>query len=86
MSKFKVGNPWKTGKTNSERRGIRATDQRALRRRDNGVLARKIEPDTKSNSSRIPANETRETPGPWPDQMAVIRIYSLGRTLCVLSS
>jgi hypothetical protein len=23
---IKVGNPWKTGKTNSERRGIRATE------------------------------------------------------------
>jgi hypothetical protein len=25
MSKFKVGNPWKTGKTNAERKGIWAT-------------------------------------------------------------
>jgi hypothetical protein len=25
MSKFKVGNPWKTGKTNTERKGIWAT-------------------------------------------------------------
>ena len=37
MSKFKLGNPWKSVKTNRERRGIRATDQRALKRRDKGV-------------------------------------------------
>jgi hypothetical protein len=47
MSKFKVGNPWKTGKTNSERKGIWATSERkgiwatdseALKRRYKGVL------------------------------------------------
>jgi len=31
MSKFKVGNPWKTGKTSSERRKIWATDEKASR-------------------------------------------------------
>jgi hypothetical protein len=38
MSKSKVGNPWKTGKTSSERKGIRATDRSALKRRDMGFL------------------------------------------------
>jgi len=42
MSKFKVGNPWKTGKKtgkrNTERRGIWATDRKPLKLTDNGVL------------------------------------------------
>jgi hypothetical protein len=38
MSKFKVGNPWKTGKKKSERRGIWATGQKALNRSDKGLL------------------------------------------------
>ena len=29
MSEFNVGNPWKTGKTNSERKGIWAIDPEA---------------------------------------------------------
>jgi hypothetical protein len=62
MSKFKVGNPWKTGKTNSERRGIWATGQKALKRRDNGVLSRKTESVMKSKGYRNPANKNQETP------------------------
>jgi len=48
MSKLTVGNPGKTGKTNSERRGTWSTDQKALKGRDNGVLLRKIESIMKS--------------------------------------
>jgi len=62
MSKFKVGNSWKTGKTNSERRGIRATDQKAMKRRDNGVLSRKTESVMKSKGCRNPTNKNQETP------------------------
>jgi hypothetical protein len=64
MSKFKVGNPWKTGKTNSERKGIGARGRRALKRRDNGVPNRnsklyytkelkKISPVTQETPERI---------------------------------
>jgi hypothetical protein len=38
MSKFKIGNPWKTEKTNSERKGIWAIDCEAPERRGNGVV------------------------------------------------
>ena len=62
MSKFKVGNPWKTGKTNSERRGIRPTDQKALKRRDNGVLSRKMESVMKSKDYRDVADKNQGTP------------------------
>jgi hypothetical protein len=34
---IKGGNPWKTGKTKSERKGIWPTNRDALKRRDNGV-------------------------------------------------
>jgi hypothetical protein len=62
MSKFKVGNPWKTGKTHSERRGMWSTEQKALKQRDNGVLSRKTEFIMKSNDYRNPANKNQETP------------------------
>jgi hypothetical protein len=38
MSKFKIGNHWKTEKTNSEREGIWARSCGAPERRDNGVV------------------------------------------------
>lgn len=38
MSKFKIGNHWKTEKTNSERKGIWAIDCEAPEQRGNGVV------------------------------------------------
>ena len=37
MTKSKWRNLWESGKTSSERKGIRETDQKTLKRRDNGV-------------------------------------------------
>jgi hypothetical protein len=49
---IKVGNPWKTGKTNSERMGIRATDYKVLKRRDNGVPFSNMEGFAGSSGAR----------------------------------
>jgi hypothetical protein len=67
MSKFKVGNPWKTGKTNSERKGICPTDREALKRRDRGSLMKEITP-IESIRGRNTPYKNQETTQPLSPQ------------------
>jgi len=52
MAKSNVGNPWETGKTNSERKGYLGNSPGNTERRDDSALLRRLE---KENLMKLPA-------------------------------